>query len=1349
MHTYYLSKPMHFTNTCHTQVILVAILTVSIVIVNATTCSHNITVSSNGTLNTSDCWYNQYNPCSHLTDALNATNYFKNVCIYVLNDVVLSQSVTLKDVSSIILSGIDQQVTVSCVELVGLSFLNSSNIVISNLIFENCYTNHTSTSFNSTDSLLVPLPMYSALYFSGCNDTALYRVAVRNSNGTGLTMYDVNGLVNISYSNFSYNVPYHGIGGGGLYIEFTYENPEYGHNISQNSTADYSIYHCHFANNVADVHGDNVSLFIRPFQNDHLSFSRGGGLSVYFKGSSKNKNINISNCVVANNSAYWGAGIFAEFQDHSNGNNFTVDSTSITNNKCPRLSSKSSGTGGGGVRTGFIFYDPSTIHNNSISLIKCNISNNAAYWGGGVSYRTSPEQKVFAATNIISFTGCTFDHNKARLGSAVDLTVWHGLPVGAYSEIVFNSCHFLKNSVSYSDKHSRLIGKGTVYVDNLPVEFIGSNHFKGNNGSALAVLSVGIGFHNITEFSNNTGDNGGAIALLGGSWMTINEGAYLLFENNKAHDKGGAIYTMSIGEHDLISSRNCFIRYYNSSTLLPDWNATFNFTDNDAAVAGDSIYTTTLLPCLWTSSTNSMYNLTDAMNSLFTDKPFYYKHSDKSVEYTDIATAASQFSCSKGSFFPGQLKSLPINITDDKGNNATTYTTFFVSVIKNNGTVALDNDTKYSSNQMVRLFGEPNSTADLVLQTTSTTPYSVNTSVNIMHCPPGLCLKVDHNNETTCNCNCSYQGVYSCDIHVYQSTIAPLFWAGYVNNNQIGNEKYFTTAYCPNGFCSRTKYEFKDYRELDVEICKPQNRTGILCGKCVNGTSVYSSSYVSECGKCHNLRYGKYFGLLQYALYEIIPLIIFFLLLVLFNFSLTSGPLNSFIFFAQVVSSIAAYNHLFQLGNTDHILIIYSIWNLSFLDVILPSYCLMEHWTTLDVFAFHYVLAVMPLVLVLLVVLIMNYGRVICCPLFCLLHVLRYCIPRSFCRFSFMSNKSKDFLVALKSKFFYPDSKVLHGLVAVMVLSYAKFLSLSFLMLQPSYSLKKNWPNISKDGEFRYLLDGSVTYFGSNHIKYAVPAVIVIFILIFPPMILLFRPFLWKYEKVEQLLRRFLPLTRIDLFLNEFYSCYRPNFQWYASFYFFYRLALFFSASFTLLSQQYIIQQLLCAVFLIVHCVVQPYNRRLYNLVDGLILGVLLCLSCLEGHYFFVSHGIVEEHWPTEYIGFVLACIPIAYLMIYMLSVIIERCKSTYYQTYHSGHTLLEEDFDMEEEREEMYGVSDRLPSVSHTQEASRNNNGQQPSNYSHQRLHSVVDSEPSRLVNSTPPMATAANYKTFSDQPD
>ena len=1248
-----------------------------------TICSHNISVSvSNGTDNTTDCWYNPLHPCSQLSDALDAVNHFNtDVCITVLDDVSLFKPVTMSNVNDIILRGGVHQVTIDCGNQGGLSFLQSDDILISNLIFEKCLMEHNSTSFRPTNK--TRLQFYTALYFSSCNNITISGVDVRYSNGTGVTLYDVNGYVGISNSSFHSNWPNNGDGGGGLYIEFTYSNPDGFH--PNNNKANYYIYNCTFTDNVADVKHINDTLFIRPIKNDHLSFSRGGGISIYFKGNAQYKDISITKCSIIGNRAYWGAGIFAEFQDFSRHNNFIVDSTIIHNNTNPRLD-KNSGTGGGGVRTGFIYYEPETIKNNTISFRNCRISNNSAYWGGGISYRTCPEQQVVNASNKLSLINCTLERNVARLGSAIDLTIWHGLPTGVFSPIIITNCQFLHNSVSYTYDDNNLLGKGALYIDTIPVQFTGSNNvFEGNDGSAMAVVSTGV--HIFTNasilFYNNTGDKGGAIALLGGSWLTVNENTEILFHSNRANDKGGAVYVLSIGEHDLISSRNCFIRYVNPAIYIFDWNTNFTFVENEAAVAGNSIYTTTLLSCIWTASNASSYNLSEATKNLFSNTPFYYvRSSSKSGNHSEIATAASHFilnSTTPVHVFPGQLKRLPINITDDKGNNASSYTSFVV-VTDNSSTYKVENN--YISNQLIRLHGEPNSSLifNLTMQTASTTSYSVKVPISIHHCPPGLC----RTSSNTCGCNCNhraYQGVASCDPDQYQSRISSLFWAGYTDEEHEGNDRYFVTAYCPNGFCSNTEKAFSNSDELDKTICQPQMRTGLLCGKCVPNTSVYSSSITSQCGKCTSLQqHGKYFGLFQFTLYEIVPLVIFFLFLVIFNINLTSGPLNGFIFFSQVISSLAAYNHQFTVSNKN-IILFYGIWNLDFLETVLPPYCLMEGWTTLDVFAFHYISAALPLVLILIVVLMMNHGRMICFPLTCLFQRCNLqCLLR---RFGFMNSKPINFFVAFKNKLFNPHSKVLHGLAATLVLSYSKFLSLSFLLIIPSFSLYTNWPNVYDVDRLRVLLEGDLVYFGRTHIKYAIPATIIIILCILPPLILLLRPAVDRCYKLERFLRRWLPLTRIDHFLNEFYSCYRPKCQWYASMYFFYRIALFTSYSFTLSTQQYIIQQLLCVVFLVFHNIVQPYSSRLYNCIDGVILGVLLALSCLHEQMFLVSHDIIDNHWPSEYIGVVTVCIPLAYLLLYLSMIIIKHCRVSYNETFATAN--LQEVVNLEEENHQLY----------------------------------------------------------------
>jgi len=255
----------------------------------------------------------------------------------------------------------------------------------------------------------------------------------------------------------------------------------------------------------------------------------------------------------------------------------------------------------------------------------------------------------------------------------------------------------------------------------------------------------------------------------------------------------------------------------------------------------------------------------------------------------------------------------------------------------------------------------------------------------------------------------------------------------------------------------------------------------------------------------------------------------------------------------------------------------------------------------------------------------------------------------------------------------------------------------------------------------RVLLDGNLIYFGKTHIKYAIPAIIVVTISILPPSILLLKPMVDKCDGLEQFLERCLPLTKIKHFLDEFYSCYRPKFCWYASVYFFYRIALFSSSCFTLLAQQYILQQLLCTIFLVIHSIAQPYTSRLHNCIDGMILGVLLALSCLQGQLFLVSHDIIEDHWPSEVIGVILACIPLAYLIVYVSYIIGKYCYTAYKEVnLDTNNNVLGEDHMLGEWHNELYEEDDiRNPPP---QDLNIINNV--PDNFMPEEQHDEVDEE-------------------------
>ena len=61
-------------------------------------------------------------------------------------------------------------------------------------------------------------------------------------------------------------------------------------------------------------------------------------------------------------------------------------------------------------------------------------------------------------------------------------------------------------------------------------------------------------------FSENSGLDGGAIAMIGFSTLRVGNNSQFTFSNNTAEMYGGAIYVWSIDRHDIVSTQSCFIQ---------------------------------------------------------------------------------------------------------------------------------------------------------------------------------------------------------------------------------------------------------------------------------------------------------------------------------------------------------------------------------------------------------------------------------------------------------------------------------------------------------------------------------------------------------------------------------------------------------------------------------------------------------------------------------------------------------------------------------------------------------------------------------------------------------------------
>ena len=134
-------------------------------------------------------------------------------------------------------------------------------------------------------------------------------------------------------------------------------------------------------------------------------------------------------------------------------------------------------------------------------------------------------------------------------------------------------------------------------------------------------------------------------------------------------------------------------------------------------------------------------------------------------------------------------------------------------------------------------------------------------------------------------------------------------------------------------------YSLLPYNEssLDFAMCGIYNRTGTLCGKCINNTYLQAYSYDMSCITCGN----SFSNLIKYFIVAYVPLTLFCIAVMILRISIPSSQIQGYVFFCQILSSpiilrnifiylrvrgdIAPFKIIMQLFGT-----LYGIWNLDF-----------------------------------------------------------------------------------------------------------------------------------------------------------------------------------------------------------------------------------------------------------------------------------------------------------------------------------------------------------------------------------------------------------------------------------
>ena len=459
-----------------------------------------------------------------------------------------------------------------------------------------------------------------------------------------------------------------------------------------------------------------------------------------------------------------------------------------------------------------------------------------------------------------------------------------------FKNVTISSSTTISSTEAYGQSSS------TSFYGVLNVTFIDCT-FESNQMTALAAGASNLVFQgNITFRNNSSTTNGAGIKVLQDSHIHIHNNTNLMFANNNAREKGGAIY-LDVSTHVPLIQFPCIFQYPR------DVHFNMNFVNNTAGTAGSSLYWTTQQLCYMPPM---HIGLQDFLQ-LFSNR-LQNTESDPSVITSDPIRICM---CSRYHFMPDCSLS-SVSISAYPGED---FTLRLAVVGVMNGTVPGTVHAKFPPSSPKAVLGDLQDTqqnkhaqCDAVTYTVYSSHQSVyfhltatdfspilNVSVDLKACPIGFDLS-----NGSCKCDSAFSRD---DIRCFinnQSILRPAnTWIGFKEHVYKFNETGVVfSKHCPHGYClAHDVYLSSD--EPDIQCT--DNRMGVLCGQCVKNHSLTFGG--QKCSKCSNL-----YTLLLFPL-AASGLILVAVLFVL-NLTVTEGSINGLIFFVNVIpmSHIGLYS---------------------------------------------------------------------------------------------------------------------------------------------------------------------------------------------------------------------------------------------------------------------------------------------------------------------------------------------------------------------------------------------------------------------------------------------------------
>ena len=293
--------------------------------------------------------------------------------------------------------------------------------------------------------------------------------------------------------------------------------------------------------------------------------------------------------------------------------------------------------------------------------------------------------------------------------------------------------------------------------------------------------------------------------------------------------------------------------------------------------------------------------------------------------------------------------------------------------------------------------------------------------------------------------------------------------------------------------------------------------------------------------------------------------------------------MNAFIFTCQIISCPAAmsllssFTYFSDKHPVDHdvnmmsilefMATVYGMWNLDFLRMVYKPFCLHPNMSIIQIMCLDYAVAVYPLLLILL-----TY----------MLHE----------RFDVVQSCFKP-LVWLCARFNHQwkaSNSLIEAFATFIMLSYVKIINTSFDILRPVQVYNVTGQVV---GLYTYY-NGSLEYFGRDHLPYAVLAIFMFLTFNLVPFLLLC---LYPCRCFQSCLNCCRLNTQVlCTFMDAFQGCY------WAAFYLFLRIATLVIFAVTQSGYFIVVGRILLIPVIVIHTIIRPYCETVYNVVDIVLL---------------------------------------------------------------------------------------------------------------------------------------------------